>query len=90
MPGRKLVDEAERAVVVAGAELVEQRRLDLDTERVPLRFFDVDRQLHPATRDDQLHFGFIGEQPVLDHIAHDLTVHQRNLVAGMDARSIGG
>ncbi len=33
-PGRQLVDEAELAVVVAGAHLVEQRRLHLDAERL--------------------------------------------------------
>ncbi len=85
-PGRQLVDEAELAVVVTGAHLVEEGGADLDAEQLPLVLLDDHRVLEAPAGDDELEVGFVGEEPVLDDVARDLAVHGHQLIAGQDPR----
>ena len=66
---RQLVDEAELAVVVAGADLVEQRRVHLDAERLAVGLGHLDQQLEPAPVELERRVGLVDQQPVLDDVA---------------------
>ena len=71
---RQLVDEAELAVVVAGAHLVEQRRLHLDAERLAGPLVDLDGELEPAAPEVEHRVGVVDEEPPLDDVAGHLAV----------------
>ena len=87
MPGRQLVDEAELAVVVAGAHLVEQRRVHLDAERLAGPLVDLDGELEPAAarRRARRSASSVEELP-LDDVAGHVAVDRDDLVADLDAR----
>ena len=87
--GRQLVDEAELAVVVAGAHLIEERRVHLDAERLPRTLGDLDGQREPAAHDLELELGLVGEQLPLDHVARDLAVEDLDTVADQHPRDLG-
>ncbi len=82
MPFGQLVDEAELAVVVAGADPVEHGRLDLDAERLAGPLGDLDVEFESVAQDVEHDVGLVGEHLPLDHVAWDLTVDARDLVAG--------
>ena len=60
-PGRKLVDEAELAVVVAGANPVEQGAVHLDTQGAPSWLFHVDLALQPSGIQSERHQRLVNE-----------------------------
>ena len=78
---RQLVDEAEGAVVVAGLEGVEQRRVHLDPERLPGALSMLDRPLEAAAADLQLRVGGVGQHAPADQVAGGLPVDRGDLVA---------
>ena len=78
---RQLVDEAELAVVVAGADLVEQGRVHLDAERLPRPLRHVDRQLQATSPDLELEVRVVHQEPPLEHVAGCLAVDGEYLVA---------
>ena len=84
---RQLVDEAELAVVVAGADLVEQRRVDLDAERLARLLVHVERQRLVLAADPHRHLGLVDQQVVVDDVAGLLTVELDQLVARFDTRA---
>ena len=84
---RQLIDEAELAVVVAGADLVEQRRIDLDAERLARLLVHVERQRLVLTADPHRHLGLVDQQVVADDVAGLLTVELDQLVARFDTRA---
>ncbi len=62
-PWGQLVDEAELAVVVARAHLVEQRRVHLDAEGLALPLGDLDGEVEATPAHLDLDVGVVGEQP---------------------------
>ena len=86
MPFGQLVDEAERAVVVARAHLVEHRAVELEAERRAGGLVDRDEVLEAAAADLELDDGLVGLELVADDVAHRLAVQAEDLVAGEDSR----
>jgi hypothetical protein len=82
----ELVDEAELAVVVAGAHTVEDRRVDLDAQRCSGELLDGRHQVETPAPDVELERGLVGEDLIFDDVAGRLTVHGHDLVAGSEAR----
>jgi len=77
----KLVDEAERTVVVAGADLIEERRRHLGPERLPGRLGNIQHQLEAAAPDLDRDVLVVREQTPLDDVARNLAVDAQHLVA---------
>ena len=88
-PRRQLVDEAELAVVVARAHLVEQRRVDLDAERLAGGLGHLDGELEPAAADVEHQVGLVGQQPPLDDVPGGLAVEADDLVADEQTGPLG-
>ena len=86
---RELVDEAERAVVVAGAHAVEHRALEIEPERCAGGLVDDDELLETAAPKLELHAGLVGLDLVTDDVAHRFAVERDELVAGEEPRSVG-
>ena len=84
-PLRELVDEAERAVVVAGLHPVEYRVRELEPERRAFGLAYHDLLLEPAAPHLEVDLGAVGVQLVGDHVPELLSVDRENLVAGGDA-----
>ncbi len=82
---RQLVDEAELAVVVAGAHPVEHRAGHLGAERLAGALADEDVQLHPAAPHGQLDLGLVDGEAPLDDVARHRPVDGDDLVAGEHA-----
>jgi len=82
----QLVDETERAMVVAGLHPVEHGRVHLDTERGAFRFGQRHHLLDTAPTDLDLQLGLVGEEAVLDDVARNLPVEGEQLVARQQAR----
>ena len=78
---RQLVDEAELAVVVAGAHLVEQRRLHLHPERLARPLVDLHGELEAPPPEVEHRVGVVDEEPPLDDVAGHLPVDGVDLVA---------
>ena len=79
----QLVDEAERAVVVAGADAVEDGRGDLDPERLPGRLVDPDQAGQGragAPHEDAEVLG-VAEALEIDDVARLVPVDAEELVA---------
>ena len=76
-------------MVVTGAQLVEQRRLHFDPQRGALLLLDDDLELEAAPPDDELHQCLVSKEPVLNHVADDLSVHHADLVARVHTGVIG-
>ena len=68
-------------MVVAGLEGVEQRRVDLDAERLAGHLVDLDGELEAAPLDVEGQVGLVGEDPPPDQVAGRLAVDGRDLVA---------
>jgi hypothetical protein len=88
-PRRELVDEAELAVVVARAHPVEQRRVDLDPERLAGPLLDLDQRVEPAAPQLEGQGRLVDEHPPLDQVARDRAVDREDLVALDDAGARG-
>ena len=80
-PRRKLVDKAERAVVVAGSDLVEQRAMDFKTERLARRLLNIDDGGHSTTVDLERDVGLINEEVIADDVTGLLSVDGQQDVA---------
>ena len=80
----QLVDETELAVVVAGADPVEHRRLHLDTERFAGPLGDLDVDLETVAQHVERDVGLVGEHLPLDDVARHLPVDARDLVTGLE------
>ena len=83
-PRRQLVDEAELAVVVAGAHLVEQRRLHLHPEGLARPLVDLHRQLQPPAPELEHGIGVVDQESPLDDVPRNLSVDGVDLVAHLD------
>ena len=88
-PLGQLVDEAERAVVVAGAHPVEHRARELDAERRALGLVDVHDPLQAAPPEVELDVRAVDLDLVRDDVAHHLAVDREHLVAHDHARERG-
>ena len=86
---RELVDEAERAVVVAGAHPVEDRAVELEAERRARRLVDDHELLEAAAAQLELDPRLVGLDLVPDDVAHRFAVERDELVTGEDARGVG-
>ena len=86
---RQLVDEAELAVVVAGAHLVEQRRLHLHAEGLARPLVDLHGELEPPAEVEH-RVGVVDEEPPLDDVAGHLTVDGVDLVAHLHPGAAAG
>ena len=84
-PLRELMDEAERAVVVARLHPVEHRVRELEPERRTLLLVHHQLLLEPAPPDFEVDLGRVGLQLVGDHVAELLAVDREDLVARRDA-----
>ena len=88
-PLRELVDEAEGTVVVAGADAVEHRALEVEPERRARGLVDDHQLLETAAPKLELHAGLVGLNLVTDDVAHRFAVERQELVAGEEPRSVG-
>jgi riboflavin biosynthesis pyrimidine reductase len=79
---RQLVDEAERAVVVAGPHAVEDRAREPEPEGLTRRLAHDDVALEPAPADLELDARLVRQELVADDVAHRLAVDAQQLVAG--------
>jgi len=79
----QLVDEAELAVVVAGAHLVEQGRVHLQPERLARRLGHLDRALQAPTGEVEHGVGVVDQEAPLDDVAGHLAVDGDHLVADL-------
>ena len=86
----QLVDEAELAVVVAGAHPVEHRAGHLGTQRFAGPLVDRDRLVEAAAAQLDLELGFVDQEPPLDDVAGHLTVERDDLVTCAQACRLGG
>ena len=91
MPGWQLVDEAELAVVVAGLDPVEDRRVEPDPERRPgaLSIVDVPCPGRPG-RTVSIDVGLVDELLVLDDVGGQHPVDREQLVADRETGGRGG
>ena len=82
-PLGQLVDEAERAVVVAGADAVEDGRGDLDAEGLARRLVDPDEpgQRRAGAPDQDAEVGRVAEALEIDDVARLVPVDAQELVA---------
>ena len=80
----QLVDEAERAVVVAGSHLVEHRGGELEAERLPRLLLDDDAAFEAAASHVELDECLVGLDLVADDVADRLAVHGEELVLRED------
>ncbi len=87
---RQLIDEAERAVVVAGSNLVEERRLHLDAERCAVGLLDLDDAFETCSLDVENDRGFVDQQLILDDVAGLLAVDRAQDVADEHPGLSGG
>ena len=87
----QLVDEAELAVVVAGADPVEDGRGDLDAEWLArlLAHGDGEGARHPATAHDEVQFGLVHQEAVLDDVTGRAAVEREELVTGLQSGQRG-
>ena len=74
---RQLVDEAELAVVVAGAHPVEQRRVHLDAERLARALVDLDERLEATPPHLDRQVGLVDQRAPLEQVAGDVAVDRR-------------
>ncbi len=88
-PLRELVDETEGAVVVARANAVEHRALEIEPEGRAGGFVDDDQLFEPAAPELELHAGLVGLDLIADDVAHRFAVEREELVAGEEPRSVG-
>jgi hypothetical protein len=88
-PRRQLVDEAELAVVVTRAHLVEQRGVDLDAERLALGLGHLDGEHEAAATDVEEEVGVVGQELVGDDVPGHLAVHGEDLVAHEQPGALG-
>jgi hypothetical protein len=77
-------------VVVARANPVEHRRLDLDAQGLAGPLGNGHRELDAASHDVELDVGGVGRVLPLDHIAGPETVDAADLVARLEARPLPG
>ena len=68
-PRRQLVDEAELAVVVAGAHLIEQGGVNLEAQRGAGSLVDLDVELQAAAVNLYFHLRFIHQAAILQNVA---------------------
>ena len=88
-PLRELVDETEGAVVVAGADAVEHRALEVEPEGRARGLVDDHQLLEAAAPKLELHAGLVGLDLIADDVAHRFAVERQELVAGEEPRSVG-
>ncbi len=88
-PLRQLVDEAELAVVVAGADPVEEGGGDLGAEGLArlLGHPDGEGLVDAAPADHQVEIGLVHQQAVLDDVAGRPSVEEEDLVARAAGRT---
>jgi hypothetical protein len=85
-PFGKLIDEAERAMVVTRAHAIEHRARELESQGGAVGLVDHDESLEPSPPQFQLHTRAVGVQLVRDDVAEVVTVDRDDLVARVDAR----
>ena len=76
-------------MVVAGTQLIEQCGLHLDAQGGTFILLDDDLDLEAPPADEQLDQRLVGQQAVLDDVAHDLPVHGADLVARVHTGGVG-
>ena len=89
-PLGELVDEAERAVVVAGLHPIEDRVGELDTERRAFGLVHHELLLEAAAPHFEVDLGAVDVDLVRDDVAELLAVDGQNLVAGRDPGLLRG
>ena len=91
-PLGQLVDEAEGAVVVAGADAVEDGRIDRDAQGLTLGLGDGDlvAQGSALSLEHQGHLGGVDQLLVFDDVGGFAPVDRHQLVTDGDVRSRGG
>ena len=85
----QLVDETERAVVVAGADAVEHGTRQLDAQGRAVGLVDVHHPFESTSAQVELDVRAVDLDLIRDHVAHDLTVDREHLVTHDDARERG-
>ena len=88
--GRKLINEAEFAVVVASANPVKQGAIHLNAQGAPGRLFYIDLALQPSGIQSERDRWLVDEQLILDDVARDTVVDGQDPVARDDAGQISG
>jgi hypothetical protein len=78
---RQLIDEAELAVVVAGAHPVEQGRVHLDAQRLARPLGDLDERLEPTPAHLDVELGLVDQRTPFEQVARHLSVDRHDLVA---------
>ena len=86
---RELVDEAELAVVVASAHLVEQSGLHVDPEGLPRSLVDLQRELQATAPDIEHRVAIIHEKAPLDDVPRHLAVDRQDLVPNSNPSPVG-
>ena len=89
-PFRELMDETERAMVVAGLHPVEDRVRELEPERRAFRLAHHELPFEAAPADFEVDLGAVGVQLVRDHVAELLAVDRQDLVAGRNSGVVRG
>src|SRR4029079_11227560 len=84
----QLVDEAERTVVVARADAIEDRAGECRTQGFSGLLLDHDLPLETAATKLQLDDGLVDLELIADDVAHGLTVDGTELVAGAESGDI--
>ena len=87
-PGRQLEDEAELAVVVAGAHLVEQGGVHLGAQRLARALGDRQVEVEAAPAHLDVEVGLVGQQLPLDDVARLVAIEGDDLVAGLQTGSL--
>jgi len=72
-------------MVVAGPDLVEDRGVHLDAERLTSGARHPGRHLEATTAQLEVDHRLVGQELVLDDISGDLATHGDDLVAGVEA-----
>ncbi len=89
-PLGQLVDEAELAVVVAGADAVEHGAGHLRSERLAGQLGDRHLDLDAVAREEQIDLGLVGPQLPFDDVTGDAPVEPEHGVTGLHTRCFGG
>ncbi len=76
-------------MVVAGANLIEQRRLHFDAEQLALGLLDVDLAGKAASIDLEADIGLVDQHPVLDDVSRDFAVDAQQHIACDHTSPIG-
>ncbi|CDC73544.1 unknown [Candidatus Colimorpha enterica] len=87
---RELVDEAENALIAAGALFVHEKRIELKPDIVVSRLFYRYFQKLGAAVDEQAHPRFGDIIPVIEDVVYVLSVDTDKVISALYSRDIGG